>query len=78
MALPITLVLLGSPYLVIQEYTRSAAPGAWVHRVDISHVMAGPPHLTLAATPWLGLAVSILLAIGLLFAAAKIGDSIEY
>ena len=78
MALPITLVLLGSPYLVIQEYTRSAAPGAWVHRVDISHVMAGPPHLTLATTPWLGLAVSILLAIGLLFVAAKIGDSVEY
>src|SRR6266446_8321809 len=78
MALPITLVLLGSPYLVLQEHIRQAAPSTWVHRVDVSHVMAGPPHLTLATTPWLGLAVSILLAIGLLFVAAKIGDSVEY
>ena len=78
MALPITLVLLGGPYLWIQEYIRKAAPTVWVHRVDISHVMAGPPHLTWATTPWLGLAVSFSLAIGLLSVAAKIGESIEY
>jgi ABC-type transport system involved in multi-copper enzyme maturation permease subunit len=78
MALPITLIFLGGPYLFIQEYIREAAPNVWVHRVDISHVMAGPPHLTWATTPWLGLAVSFLLAIGFLSVAAKIGESIEY
>jgi ABC-type transport system involved in multi-copper enzyme maturation permease subunit len=78
MALAITLVVLGAPYLFIQEYVREAAPNAWVLRVDISHVMAGPPQLTWATTPWLGLAVSLLLAICFLFVAAKIGDSTEY
>lgn len=78
MALPITIVVLGSPYLFIQEYVRQAAPSAWVHRVDISHVMAGSPWLMWATTPWSGLAVSLLLAICFLFAAAKIGESIEY
>lgn len=78
MALPITIVVLGSPYLFIQEYVREAAPSAWVHRVDISHVMAGPPWLTWATTPWWGLAVSLSLAICFLFTAAKIGESIEY
>jgi len=78
MALPITLILLGGPYLFIQEYIREAAPTVWVHRVDISQVMAGPPHLTWSTTPWLGLAVSFLLAIGFLSVAAKIGESIEY
>lgn len=77
-ALLITLILLGGPYLLIQEYIREAAPTAWVHRVDISHVMAGPPHLTWATTPWLGLAVSFLLAIGFLAFAAKIGEFIEF
>lgn len=78
MALPVTLILLGTPYLLIQQYIREAAPSAWVHRVDISQVMAGPPHLTWATTPWLGIAVSFLLAIGFIFVAAKIGESIEY
>ena len=78
MALPITLILLGGPYLFIQEYIREAAPTVWVHRVDISHVMAGPPHLTWSTTPWLGLAVSFLLAIAFLSVAAKMGESIEY
>jgi ABC-2 type transport system permease protein len=78
MALAFTLVLLGVPYLFIQEYIREAAPNVWVRRIDISHVMAGPPHLTWATTPWIGLAVSFLLAIGLLSVASKIGESIEY
>jgi ABC-type transport system involved in multi-copper enzyme maturation permease subunit len=78
MALSITLVVLGVPYLFIQEYVREAAPNAWVYRVDISHVMAGPPQLTWATTPWFGLAVSLLLAICFLFVAAKIGESTEY
>jgi ABC-type transport system involved in multi-copper enzyme maturation permease subunit len=78
MALFVTLILLGGPYLLIQEYIREAAPTVWVHRVDISHVMAGPPHLTWTTTPWLGLAVSFLLAIGFLALAAKIGESIEF
>jgi ABC-type transport system involved in multi-copper enzyme maturation permease subunit len=78
MALAATLILLGGPYLFIQAYIREAAPSVWVHRVDISHVMAGPQHLTWATTPWRGLAASFLLAISFLFVAAKIGESTEY
>jgi hypothetical protein len=78
LALPVTLIFLVAPYLLIQEYVRAAASSVWVHRVDIAHVMAGPPHLTWATTPWIGLAVSFLLAVGFLSVAAKIGASIEY
>lgn len=78
MALPLTLVLLGIPYLFIQEYVREAAPNGWTHVVDISHVMAGPPHLTWATAPWSGVALSLLLAVCLSFIAVRIGESIEY
>jgi hypothetical protein len=78
MALPVTLIVLGIPYLYIQEYVREAAPNAWVHRIDVSHVMAGPPHLSWATVPWSGLALSLLLTICLLIIAVKIGESIEY
>lgn len=78
MALSITLVVLGIPYLFIQEYVREAAPNVWAHRIDISHVMSGPPQLTWATTPWFGLAFSLFLAICFFFIALKIGESIEY
>jgi hypothetical protein len=78
MALPTTLMVLGIPYLFIQEYVREAAPNVWVHRIDISHVMAGPPQLTWATVPWFGLALSLSLASCLLLLAVRIGDSIEY
>ena len=75
---PLTLVLLGIPYLALQEYVREAAPSAWARRIDISHVMGGPPHLTWATTPWLGLALSLLVTICVLFLALRIGDAVEY
>jgi len=78
MALPVTLMVLGIPYLYVQEYVREAAPNAWVHRIDVSHVMAGPPLLTWATVPWFGLAVSLGLTICLLIIALRIGESIEY
>ena len=78
MALPATLVVLGIPYLFIQEYVREAAPKEWMSWIDISHVMAGPPHLTWANVPWLGVAVSLLLAAFLSFLAIRIGESLEY
>jgi len=78
MALPITLIVLGVPYLFVQEYVRESAPNTWVQRIDISHVMAGPPHLTWTTVPWFGLAVSLLLAICLLLIAVNVGESIEY
>jgi len=77
-ALPVTLIVLGVPYLYIQEYVREAAPNAWVHRIDVSHIMAGPPLLTWATVPWFGLAVSLGLTICLLIIALRIGESIEY
>lgn len=78
MALPVTLIVLGIPYLFIQEYMREAAPNAWIRRIDVSHVMAGPPHLTWATVPWLGLTISLSLAVCFLLIAVRVGDSLEY
>lgn len=77
-ALPITLIVLGIPYLFVQEYVREAAANAWVRRMDISHVMAGPPHLSWSTVPWFGLATSLSLSVCIFFIALKIGDSLEY
>lgn len=78
MALPATLVLLGIPYLFIQEYFREAAPNEWISWIDISHVMAGPPQLTWVTVPWFGVAFSLLLTACLSFIAIRIGQSLEY
>ena len=74
----VALLLLGVPYLFIQEYEREASPRAWVARLDISHVMSGPSRLDWANTPWIGLGVCIAVFVGLWMLAAQLTERAEY
>jgi len=63
-SLSLVLLILGLPYIILQEYARKITPDSVAYHFDISHMMAGPWLLTWKNTPWTSIA--ILLAISTL------------
>lgn len=81
LALILTLLIFGTPYLIVQTYEqhmRVLGRGDWLRNFDLAHIMAGPWQLTWSTTPWLGIAIMGLMTTTLLFAAIKHGDRVDY
>ncbi len=81
LSLLITLVVLGVPYLLLQNYMqhlRYLGKTSWLANLDFAHAMAGPWQLTWATTPWLTLLFTWMLTALCWSAAAAYGDRIDY
>lgn len=81
LSLILTLVLLGTPYLLLQTYMqhlRYLGRTTWLGYFDFAHAMAGPWQLNWMTAPWMTLLVTWLLTAGLVTAAVVYGDRIDY
>ena len=81
LAIILTLLLFGTPYLIVQTYEqhmRVLGRGDWLRNFDLAHIMAGPWQLTWATLPWLGMAFLWTMTALLLIASIKHGDRIDY
>jgi hypothetical protein len=81
LSLIFTLALLGAPYLWLQTYmqhARYAGHSTWIGYLDFAHAMAGPWQLNWSSVPWATLIVIWVLTSGLVGAAVKYGDRVDY
>jgi ABC-type transport system involved in multi-copper enzyme maturation permease subunit len=80
-ALLATLVLLGTPYLLLQTILQDMRDGghsSWLRYFDIAHAMAGSWKLTWTTAPWLALCITWVLTACFLTAAVIHGDRLDY
>jgi ABC-2 family transporter len=81
LSLPVTLVLLGVPYLWLQlhmQRMRIAGRQSWLGYLDLPHAMAGPWQLDWAAIPWISLLVIWMLTALVLGVTVAYGDRVDY
>jgi ABC-type transport system involved in multi-copper enzyme maturation permease subunit len=81
LCLLLTLVLLGVPYLILQDYMQNLhdfGKTSWLAYFDFAHAMAGPWQLTWATAPWLTLLVIWAFTAICWRAAVAHGDRIDY
>jgi len=81
LCLLLTLVLLGVPYLVLQNYmqhVRYLGRTTWLGYLNFAQAMAGPWQLDWTTAPWLALLAMWLLAAAFLWMAARYGDKVDY
>lgn len=62
-ALSLVLLIIGLPYIVLQEYAREITHSSIAYKLDIAHVMAGSWLLSWNNVPWISLAVLFLISI---------------
>jgi hypothetical protein len=77
----LTLLLLGVPYLVLQDYMQhlhSVGRTSWLGYLDFAHAMAGPWQLSWVTAPWLTLLGTWTLTAIFVAAAAAHGDRLDY
>jgi len=80
-SLLLTLILLGAPYLFLQNYMqhlRYLGRTTWWGYLDFAHAMAGPWQLSWATIPWATLIATWLFTAAILGAAAAHGDRVDY
>ena len=80
-SLVVTLVILGVPYLALQDYMqnqRDLNRSTWLQYLDVGHAMAGPWQITLSSFPW----IAVMAAWGLTALCLSItlfhGDRVDY
>lgn len=80
-SLLVTLVVLGVPYLLLQDYMqiqRDSHTTTWLQYFDVGHAMAGPWQITWNSFPWIAVAVAWGLTTLLFLLTASHGDRIDY
>lgn len=81
LSLLMTLVLMGIPYLVLQNYMQHVSyfgSKSWLGCLDFAHAMAGPWQLSWATVPWLALGTAWILTAVLVWGTSIYGDRIDY
>ena len=80
-ALVLTLILLGAPYLLLQNYMqhlRYLGRTTWLGYFDFAHAMAGPWQLSWTNAPWVALLTAWTLTAALIGTAIVYGDRVDY
>jgi ABC-type transport system involved in multi-copper enzyme maturation permease subunit len=61
-SLSLILLILGLPYLILQEYAREITHDSLAYKFDIAHIMSGPWLLTWSNTPWTNMTVILIVS----------------
>ena len=80
-SLLVTLIILGVPYLLLQDYMQSERDlnkTTWLRYFDFAHAMAGPWQITWTSFPWVALSAAWGLAALCLSITVFYGDRVDY
>ncbi len=62
-SITVILLILGLPYMILQEYAREITHDSLAYKFDIAHIMSGPWLLTWSNTPWMSIVILLIISV---------------